>query len=246
MSHDEIVCLACGCNRRTGAVPTLQPIGPEPKQQVDLFGWIRRKNRHGRRSGILGERLTLGLLVFGVVFTVMGFQEMSLSSASSADPETISLRKLIERGASGNPNLLLTNYLICDDIVVEHPQLRDTWNKVWVPIVPFETIDGQRPNLANIKNPQAIIYSEHVHDEHELVAKLQVQQLRGMVTNRITSLASKDKDLLRTRYPNVDFDRCLIFHEGREPKDSSTIMLFLITGLAAAAAGGISVLSRIV
>jgi hypothetical protein len=69
-----------------------------------------------------------------------------------------------------------------------------------------------------------------VSNENELIQKLAVPQLRGMVTNQIKSLNAKERELLQKHYPGINFDRCLIIDEGREPTSSGLIALYLAGG----------------
>jgi hypothetical protein len=48
-----------------------------------------------------------------------------------------------------------------------------------------------------------------------------------MITNRIKSLSTKEKELLRQGYPGIDCDRCLIIDEGRTPTSAELITLYL-------------------
>jgi hypothetical protein len=48
-----------------------------------------------------------------------------------------------------------------------------------------------------------------------------------MVTNCISSLNSKEKQLLQKGYTGINFDRCLIIDDSREPSRSERISLYL-------------------
>jgi len=180
-------------------------------------------------------RLALFPLVFGVVFFMLGLNEKKLADASSQAPETISLKKLIDRGPEGNPNVILTDFQVCDNLVYQTStiagQAVGSWSSVWVPIVPRGDLAvGILGAAAPPRDVQAIIFSKHVSNVQEVGAKLGVQNLRGMVTNRISSLNSKEKQFLQKGYPGINFDRCLIIDEGREPASSERISLYLAGG----------------
>jgi hypothetical protein len=174
-------------------------------------------------------------MVVGAGLFAHGCREERLAGASSRVPETIALEKLIARGPDGNPNIVLTNYRICPNFVYERRtvggQMVGDWTKVWVPIVadkadanPLVALFGGR--AAGGDNVQAIICSTHVSNEQELTQRLGKSQLRGMVTNRISSLNSKEKELLRNKYPSTNFDSCLIIEDGREPSSSDSIAAY--------------------
>jgi hypothetical protein len=244
MSSQAVLCIACGYNKRTGvaATTTLAPLpsrgsGGKKSGGLSLFSRKRREKSPEEQNWWL----PIVLLVAGIGTLVFGFREKSLADASSQQPETVSFQQLIARGAEGNPNIILTEYQLCDGCVYEGRGVGDQvigdWQKVWVPIV---KLGG---DSFNTKNPQALIYSTRVKKLQDFVL-LQQPQLRGMVTNRITSIPSKYKDLLRQGYPNIDFDRCLIFHEGREPKSSDSIMLILLGGGALVVVGGLLIVKN--
>jgi len=236
MASHAVVCMACGYNRQMKTVTaagTLAPgATPAPKatrKRSSPFAWLSRP-RQGRQIGSL--RLPIALAVVGGIVFFLGVKEKKLSDASSHEPEQVSLAKLIDRGPEGNANIILTDYKICPNIVFEKKtvggQMVGEWTKVWVPIV--------RPNLLGLgaaaqaaagNEIHALIFSTHVSNEGELVAKLGRPPLRGMITNRIKSLSTKEKELLRQGYPGIDCDRCLIVDEGRTPTSAELITLYL-------------------
>lgn len=236
MSSQAVLCINCGYNRQTG-ISTATDLTPLPSKKSSPFGWLSRKKSSGSEGG---WRVPLITLAVGVAIFVWGFNEMRLSSASSSEPEKISLAKLIERGADGNPNVILTDYLVCEKFVYEGKGVGDkvigAWKNVWVPIVPYS--DDPAALARGAQNPPALIYSTRVKSENDVLPMLQSPELRGMVTNRITSLKSRDKELLGRGYPAMNFDRCIIFHEGREPKSSESVMLILAIGGVLTLAGG--------
>jgi len=248
MASHAVICMACGYNRQTKTVTTAATLSPKPKsKRSSPFAWLSRP-RQGRRIGSL--RLPIVLAVIGGVVFFLGINEKKLSDASSSEPEQVSLAKLIERGPEGNANIILSDYKICPNIVFEKKtvggQMVGEWTKVWVPIV--------RPNLLGLgaaaqaaagNEIHALIFSTHVSNEGELVAKLGRPPLHGMVTNRIKSLSAKEKERLRQGYPGIDCDRCLIIDEGRKPTSSELITLYLGGGglllLAGIGLGGLRV-----
>jgi hypothetical protein len=248
MSSQAVLCIACGYNKKTGvaATTTLAPLpskGSSGKKSSGLS--LFKRKRREKSPEEQNWWLPIVLVVAGIAVLVWGFREKSLADASSQEPERISLQQLLARGADGNPNLILTDYQICDNFVYEGRGVGDTvigsWEKVWIPII----VRGGDP--FNTTNPQALIYTTRVKKAEDCLPMLQNPgQLRGMVTNRITSIPSKYQDLLRGAYRNIDFDRCLIFHEGREPKSSDSIMLILLGGGALAVVGGLLVVKNYV
>jgi hypothetical protein len=176
-------------------------------------------------------RASIGCLVIGVVLTYFSVKEWRLSRASSASPEEITLKALIARGPRGNPNIILTEFVPCPNIVYQSYQTGkhgDNWTKVWVPILPEDEGIAQIKQGPNtITNFQAIIVSTNAKNELELGRRLDQPKLRSMVMNELHSLGSEEKKLLAQSYPNTDFSKCLIIEEGREPAGS--VSVFLLT-----------------
>ena len=229
MAPYAVLCMACGYNRQMKTVTAAATLAPVAKQKRAPFAWM---GRSGRGRGIGSLRLAIGLAVVGVIVLSLGIKEKSLSDASSAEPEQISLAKLIERGPEGNANIILTDYKLSSKFIGQKKTIGGQpvgdWTKVWVPIVRPSLLGlGAAAQEATGNEIHAIIYSTHVSNEGELIAKLGRPPLHGMVTNRIKSLSSKEKDLLRERYPGIDCDRCLIIDEGRTPTSSELITLYL-------------------
>jgi hypothetical protein len=229
-------------------VTTAATLAPRvTRNRSSPLAWLSRP-RQGRQIGSV--RLPIGLVVVAVILLGLGIKEKSLSDASSAEPEQISLAKLIERGPEGNANIILTDYKLCPNIVFAKKkvggQMVGDWTKVWIPIVRPSLLGFGAPAQAAAGNEiHALIYSTHVANEGELVTKLAKQQLRGMVINRIQSLGSEEREHLQHEYPGINCDRCLIIDEGRTPTSSELITLFLGGGglllLAGIGLGGVRV-----
>ena len=62
--------------------------------------------------------------------------------------------------------------------------------------------------------------------------------MQGLVVNRIEELGSEEKDLLRQDYPGLDFNKCLILEEGRQPSEFGAVFLMGGGGLALLLGGG--------
>jgi hypothetical protein len=183
------------------------------------------------------SRAVIAPVVIGIVFLGVGFKEQKLADTSSAEPEPISLARLLERGPNGNPNLILSDFELCENWVYEKKTMVGVavgeWTKVWVPIVPTSDANRAGAGFVNLQDPQNIrtlILSSRVHNENEVAPTLAVKQLSGMVINQIAALSSKEKDLLRQGYPGVNFDNVIIFEENRQPASSEKIGWLLAGG----------------
>jgi hypothetical protein len=239
MASHAVVCMACGYNRQMKTITTAGTLASgatlaptATRKRSSPFGWLSRP-RQDRRIGSL--RLPIVLAVIGGMVFFLGISEKKLADASSQQPEQISLSKLVERGPEGNANIILTDYKICPDYICERKTMGGQpvgdWTKVWVPIVRPNLLGlGAAAQVAAGNEIHAIIFSTHVSNEGELIAKLGRPPLHGLVTNRIKSLSTKEKDLLKQHYFGIDCDRCLIIDEGRTPTSSELITLYLGSG----------------
>jgi hypothetical protein len=194
-------------------------------------------------------RIGIILLVICGVLGYMGFQERGLTRQSSAAPEEITLKSLIARGPKGNPNIILTEYISCPNIVYESRsgKVTDHWTKVWVPVLPRDEGAALVENAPNmIFDFHAIVFSTHAGNEAELAQRIGVPKLRAMVTNEIRSLGKDEQRLLKQQYPNTDLSKCLIIEEGREPSGSGKLAaMFIGSGLAGLAGAVLIVLGII-
>src|SRR6476659_1498267 len=86
--------------------------------------------------------LGIGLPALGGLFAWYGYKERDIAAGSTQTPETISLKDLIARGPDGNANIVLTDYVPCDNFVIE--KKHGVWEGAWVPVVPKEeAVNGE-------------------------------------------------------------------------------------------------------
>jgi hypothetical protein len=173
------------------------------------------------------------LMIIGIILAVVGFQERSLAATASQAPEEISLKDLIARGPDGNPNIILTDYVLCDNFVYQ--ERNGSWEHAWVPAVPREQAGQNTGGKAT--QVKALIFTIHARNQHDLAQRCEQPKLRALVTNRIVSLKSQERDLLAKSYPGTDFSKCLIIQEGREPAGPTKLILMIGGGGFAALAG---------
>ncbi len=229
MPAEATVCIRCGYDLQTArAFAAALSTMPMPDQRTSA---APRSGRVAHSYGSIRFRLALVLLVMGGVLLMGGINELRLTNASSRKPETISLKGLAERGPQGNPNIILTDFRLCNKFVqttrTNWGQKAERWESVWVPIVPQdEGLLGLFGADAAGRNIQAIIFSKHVGSKAEL-ARLAVPQLRGMVINAISSLGADQLKLLQKSYPGIDFQRCLIIEEGHKPASAALLSFYL-------------------
>jgi hypothetical protein len=180
------------------------------------------------------NRILLAMIVLGGAMAFAGVQQMRLAGAAKPQAQAMSCAKLIRDGVGDNAHVLLTDFIWVDSGIVTETGKRGTaWKNVWVPVVPFggeyhkqvlatlDTATGALP--ANQPKPtdiRVIVQSSRVADEAALEALAKQDTLDGVVVNKISSLGSKQKQILAESYPGVNFDNVLVLEHGRVPWSS--------------------------
>jgi hypothetical protein len=187
---------------------------------------------------ILGRiKLILGgpcLVAVGLVVFSLGSDEKRLADTAAAQPQEMTLRQLIDRGPEGNPHIILSDFEFAENMVIEKKEKSERWTKVWVPMTPLEVnLDGP-PKPSSVR---AILLSKNVTNNEGLAALEAKPKLNGLVTNLIDKLGYKEKQLLANRYPGTNFEKCIIFEEGREPASTMKVYLYWAIGGAIVLAG---------
>ena len=180
-------------------------------------------------------RIALALIVLGVMFIYFGWKERSVAVKASQSPERIALAELLKRGADGNPNIILTDFVPCENYVYEEDKSR--WTGAWVPVVPAEGNHPRELHAGPVGDVRALIFTTMAGNEGELYRRCGKRELPALVVNNIVSLKSEYRDLLQQRYPGSNFDKCLIIQEGREPASDTKLWAMLGGGAAATILG---------
>jgi hypothetical protein len=163
----------------------------------------------------------------------LGVQEYRLSKVAKAEPQTISCAQLAAKGPGDNAHVRLTDFEFTENYIYQEQKRSSKWRTSYVPAVPPRVLAD--PSVRVIK---VLIKSNKARDENDLYALGQAP-IEGVVVNRIASLGSDERRLLKESYPDVDFDTCWIIEAGKSP--ASTGQLFGMigggTGLSIVAAG---------
>ena len=181
-------------------------------------------------------RLRLGVagLVLGGMLLFAGLREWQLGSAASDQPEDVTLEALIARGPDGNPHVRVSDFVLGDNYVYFTDDTGTYWTSVLVPAVPNKMGD----QAAHVLIPQVIVKSTHASDEDHLNTLRARTRLQGLVVNRIEALGSEEREILAKDYPGIDFDKCIILEEGRQPSSGGMVFLMGGGGLALVVVGG--------
>jgi hypothetical protein len=181
-------------------------------------------------------RLRLGIvvLVLGCTLLFYGFKEWRLGAVASTTPEDLTLEALIARGPDGNPNVRVSDFMLGDNYVYFTDDSGFRWTNVLIPAMP-KTMGEQS---AHVLNPQVIVKTAHAASEDDVDTLRSRTKMQGLVINRIEELGSEEKDMLRQDYPGLEFNKCLILEEGRQPSEFTKIFLMGGGGLALLFGGG--------
>jgi hypothetical protein len=96
----------------------------------------------------------------GIGLARHGYKEWTQAAQASTEPEAISLKNLLTRGATGNPNILLTDFAACEKYAING--WPSQWQRAWVPVVPREELAlGQQRGQAHLPI-RALILTKHV------------------------------------------------------------------------------------
>ena len=93
-------------------------------------------------------------------------------------PEEISLANLIARGPDGNTNIIVKDFVVCENFAYKPNTTGGRWTKVWVPIVPSSAVPPGQMNGGKPTKLQALIFSINIGNQGELQQKCSGPKLR--------------------------------------------------------------------
>jgi hypothetical protein len=207
-------------------------------------GFVALLESIGQRQGTFRAAGGLGIVGFGLL--MFAFLEGRLMGAASDTPQQLPLATLAARGPGDNAHVIITDFLACNNIVVERKGVNTYWEGAYVPVVPLNAdmkarlMQGQNLNQAVAPGSiRVIVHSTKVHNEQDLKRVFDAPTLQGTVVNSIRSLDSETQRLLRDSYPGADFGSCYILQEGRKPSSAGFVILMAIGGTLLLVVGGL-------
>ena len=187
-------------------------------------------------SNIQKLRFAGVILAAGLVYAALS--EYSLGRGTDGGPKKITCAELGDLGSRANPYIEMTDFLLCEQGYI-YKEEHGKWKAVWIPAVPFQgeyhervvgLLDQGVPE-EEIPPPddlRVIVKLTSVKNEYDVSLVGEQETVTGMVINRISSLGTEEKKLLREGYPGIDFDRCWIVHVGRTPMSGAVIFGMLV------------------
>lgn len=196
------------------------------------------------------KRIKIGLIIVGVVFTVMGYQEWRLADKARPDKQILTCAQLTEKGFGDNANVTVKDAVVLDTwFVYKGTGQNGPWSTIWVPLVPAEgpyiqelrrlyAGESHLPEkLPPPKDIRLILKSGHTADKAAMDRLVHERTFDGMIVNEIEKLEGKEKQLLEQGFPGTDFSQCYILEHGRTPASRTMLLVMLGGGLAAAGLG---------
>lgn len=189
------------------------------------------------------------LLLIGVVAVALAWGEWSTVRAAAAEPQEITLEKLIERGPDGPAHLTLTDLGFIPVVKVSQRKSGgDEWAAVYIPLKPTTG-----PSAAPGVPLKVIIKSTHFASEAQLVEFLgQFAKERKLdvtvVPNNDANLNEKVRTALKEqsvkeKVPETDYASCLVVEDRYQPGKMNAVVftivavLFLLVGSIAVLRG---------
>lgn len=154
-------------------------------------------------------RALITLVALFGTFSFLGGRDLWLAMKADAEPDQLTVRQLIARGAEGNPYVEVSDFFLGDNFVYEEKD--GTWRTVWLPIGPAE---NQGEPLTSVK---LVVKTNSVKSEADLPAIAATPGLRGMIMNHISSMGSEEHKILSSSYPGTNLNDVLIFELNKDP-----------------------------
>ena len=186
-------------------------------------------------------RICLGLIIAGIAAIFFGWQDWQLSRLVKSEPQSITCAALGQTGYGDNAHVQVTNTFLSPGgyVYQERGRGSTSWAKVWIPLIDIDSAyaDSLRvlPEGTPIPGPtnfNVIMQTEHVSDLSELRSLSEADSFTGIVINKIDSLDSDTKRLLRESYPGVDLERCWILDHNRSKPSAARGLGLLVLGLS--------------
>ena len=204
-------------------------------------------------------RLKLVAIIGGLLLSYHGYQELTLAKLSTAEPAKVDVAA-VERGDKvTNPHVLLGEHLrLYGDAIYSYsrkkhesgpPNVTTRVTTVYYPVIshqhPFlkqiEEMRAKYPDLKKlppgVKPPSldtvsVIVKTKRFATVGSIPSKFEVSKdLTGLAVNLIESLKEKERQLIRSTFPKVDFDTLLIVEEDRHPKTTAYGMGVMAAGI---------------
>lgn len=203
-------------------------------------------------------RLKLALVAIGGVMVFFGVQELRVSSGTTADPAEVDLAELEREKTIDNNHIKVGDHVALYFVSVYEYQTTESatgdpgpGTKVtlcYYPIIspehPFiEGLARLEEEYGGLENVPDSVPGPDINDFAVLVKTKRFDtvgsipdefrdesSVQGLVINRIASLDSEEKKLIKDNFPTINLDEVLILQEGRQPASSAKSMGLTLGG----------------
>lgn len=170
-----------------------------------------------RPTAAIGAILVMiGLLVRGV-----SLSDRKQIDAFGETPERITLQALIERGPRGPKNVIITDFVPCENYVIVkrvptqygQPVSDGVVERCYVPLAPRTAGPGGFVDARPLR-VHVVVHCPLGDDSADTIQRCSGPELRGLVEGTVTDLSPGTKRLLAEQYPHTDQMKCVVVTEG--------------------------------
>ena len=168
-------------------------------------------------------RVKIIMVVVGGVLGYMGFQEFLVSRGTSVEPAAVDLSKLEAGEAVPNNHVRIGEHIaVYAGCVYEYEQSKyesgdpNSSTKVTHLFYPIISKTQAAKGIDNF----AVMVKTNQFKTIGAIPKSdfsEVTSIQGLIINEIDGLDSKEKDLVRSNFASIDFDKVLILEANRQP-----------------------------
>jgi hypothetical protein len=206
-----------------------------------------------RLQGLLFLAIVLGG-VAGLIVGRIGWQERTIYSSGSPEPQLITAADLADHGPGDNVHVKVTDFVLGRRYALA--ERRGKWNRIAMPLVPcraglarkdlsaFLAIFLQNQPLAAVTcssyflpilsqkraGIKIVVQSFHVSDKRQadrFYERYKQQPIKGIIVNGVHALGVMEQRELEKNYPGADFSSVLLLQEGRKFPSLAKVLLLL-------------------
>jgi hypothetical protein len=210
--------------------------------------------------------LAISVLLFiaGGAASVWGWNEQKLADKSTAEAVNLDLAKIEAGEKVDNFHVRIGPHYACYYATVYSERQEKTAGKVvssslthaYYPIVSISNADVKilEPLEKKYGDLNKVPPDEEIPQPNHFVVLVKTSRFKkleeipdapfrreesvhGMIINEISSLAPKEKELIKQQFPTLNVDKLLVLEDGREPTSSGMRQMAMYGGMAGAILG---------
>lgn len=184
-----------------------------------------------------------GVALAGFVCTVFGLlvargvPDQDLGKEVGTTKHRLTLKELLRQGPQGPRNVVITEYRLCDNYVVERRQAGGGYVRAYIPIVPPDPDPPPWPGELRPEKVDLIVHCYQALTEDELIRRLGKTELSGLIRGTVADLGVEEQRLLLKSYPKTDPRTCLVLDEGSDVPPAEGVRFLKNAGYVLSAIG---------